>query len=128
MTKFLNIDLAIRLHRMAIERHGGMAGIRDQGGLESALAQPEASFGGDLLHPTIFDQAAAYLFHIAKNHPFLDGNKRAALACALVFLEMNGYAVPADENDALEALTWRVAEGRADKAEAARYLASLFSG
>jgi death-on-curing protein len=59
--------------------------------LESALAQPQASFGGELLHPTIYEQAAAYLFHLAMNHPFLDGNKRTAFATMDAFLRLNGY-------------------------------------
>ncbi len=67
--------------------------MRDLGLLESAINQPEASFGGEWLHKTIFEMAAAYAFHIAKNHPFVDGNKRAALASALVFLELNGISV-----------------------------------
>ncbi|MDB5095693.1 MAG: death-on-curing protein [Cyanobacteria bacterium RYN_339] len=126
MTNFLTTDLALRLHDIALERHGGMAGLRDRGAFESAIAQPEATFGGDLLHPGIFEQAAAYLFHLAKNHAFLDGNKRVALACATVFLEMNGYELPAEANDALERLTLAVAEGRADKATIAQEFASYF--
>jgi death-on-curing protein len=68
-------------------------GIRDRGLLESALAVPEASFGGEFLHPALFTMAAAYAYHIAENQPFIDGNKRAALGAALVFLDMNGIAI-----------------------------------
>ncbi|MDP3541074.1 MAG: type II toxin-antitoxin system death-on-curing family toxin [Elusimicrobiota bacterium] len=75
-----------------MERHGGRGGIRDRGLLESA-AVPEASFGGALLHPSLFSMAAAYAYHIAENQPFIDGNKRAGLAAALVFLELNGVSI-----------------------------------
>jgi death on curing protein len=78
--KFLALELVLELHRDQIESFGGSPGIRDQGLLESALAQPEATFGGEYLHSTIPDQAAAYLYHLALNHPFIDGNKRTAFA------------------------------------------------
>lgn len=125
-TRFLTPDLALALHDVSIERYGGMPGIRDRGAFESAVAQPESTFGGELLHTGIFDQAGAYLFHLAKNHPFLDGNKRVALACAAVFLEINGYELPHEANDVLERLTLSVAEGKTGKAKVAHVLADLF--
>lgn len=90
---FLTLAEVVEIHSDQIERYGGDTGIRDTGLLESALSQPEASFAGAWLHPDFFEMAAAYAFHLAKNHPFLDGNKRAALACALVFLEMNRIGI-----------------------------------
>jgi fido (protein-threonine AMPylation protein) len=78
----------MRLHDRQVEKFGGTSGIRDQGLLESALAQPQATFAGELLHATIYEQAAAYLFHLAMNHPFLDGNKRTAFAVMDVFLRL----------------------------------------
>ena len=74
-------------------RFGGEAGLRDEGLLESAISQPHATYAGQWLHGNLYEMAAAYAFHICKNHPFLDGNKRTALACALVFLEINGVSL-----------------------------------
>lgn len=91
--EFLTLVEVLDIHQFQIERHGGRQGIRDRGLLESALAVPETSFGGELLHPSLFSMAAAYAYHIAENQPFSDGNKRAALGAALVFLEMNGVSI-----------------------------------
>jgi death-on-curing protein len=68
--EFLEIADILDIHQILIEQFGGMPGVRDQGLLESALSQPQATFFGELLHTTIYEQAAAYLYHIAKNHPF----------------------------------------------------------
>ena len=83
---FLTLSEVIDIHGNQIELYGGQKGVRDIGLLQSALAQPEASFAGQWLHEDIFLMAAAYAFHICQNHPFFDGNKRTALASALVFL------------------------------------------
>ena len=82
-----------------IRRYGGAYGIRDSGLLSSALAMPSASFEGKYLHKDLYEQGAAYAFHICQNHPFIDGNKRTALAAALVFLSLNGIELedPAEE-------------------------------
>lgn len=105
------------IHRVQIERFGGSLGLRDEGLLESALAQPPASFGHEFLHPGLVDMATAYLFHIVSNHPFVDGNKRTGLAAALVFLDING--VPIRHGTAeLYALTMDVARSAIDKAAA----------
>jgi hypothetical protein len=81
-TSFLTVDEVLAIHAHLIERYGGSPGIRDLGLLRSALAMPEASFGGETLHATLYEQAAAYCFHSVKNHPFVDGNKRVGLAVA----------------------------------------------
>lgn len=91
--RFLSKRLILAIHRDLIASYGGDPGLRDEGLLESALAQPEATFQEQLLHPTVFDQAAAYLFHLVQNHPFVDGNKRIALAAADIFLRINGWKV-----------------------------------
>jgi len=88
---FLTFEIALEVHEDQIARYGGSSGIRDEGLLRSALAQPAAEFGGKLLHPTIEAKAGAYLFHLVKNHPFVDGNKRVGAACCLVFLDQNGF-------------------------------------
>lgn len=118
---FLALDDVAAIHAESIRRFGGGRGLRDGGLLESALAVPRATMFGDLLHPSIHEQAAAYLFHLVKNHPFLDGNKRTGLAAALTFLGMNGLWVDATD-EALIALTLGVAEGRASKAEVAVFI------
>ncbi|MFM2429788.1 MAG: hypothetical protein RLZZ511_1001 [Cyanobacteriota bacterium] len=102
MLKHPSLKAVLALHDQQIQVFGGSSGIRDLGLLESALAQPLASFGGEFLHPTIADQAAAYLYHIAKNHPFIDGNKRTAYAVMETFLEVNGYQLPLSNNETYE--------------------------
>lgn len=118
---FLDVDDVIELHASQLELFGGGAGLRDQGLLESAVAQPQASFGGHLAHDGLFAMAAAYLFHLVSNHPFVDGNKRIGLLAALVFLDLNGVSI-AHPTEALYELTMGVAEGRIDKASVAAEL------
>jgi death-on-curing protein len=117
--RFLDLDEVLEIHEDQLARHGGSAGLRDAGLLESALAMPRASFGGQYAHPDVFEMAAAYLFHLAKNHPFVDGKKRVALAAALVFLRLNGWALPG--GDPVYEITLRVASGSAGKGDAAAY-------
>jgi death-on-curing protein len=119
---FLTLDEVLALHADQIERYGGAPGVRDLGLLESALAAPRATFAGGLLHPTLPEMAAAYLFHLVRNHPFVDGNKRAGLASAIAFLGLNDLWLEADE-DELVALVVGVAEGSAGKAEVAVFVA-----
>ena len=111
---FLNLSEVFRIHRDQIERYGGEPGIRELGLLQSAVAMPAAGFGGRFLAGDLFEMAAAYLFHITRNHPFVDGNKRTGAACALVFLELNDIQINASEDELAEMVT-AVAEGRADK-------------
>jgi death-on-curing protein len=88
--KHLTVEAVKAIHREVLAAHGGAAGIRDETLLESAVAAPQASMMGQLLISDPLELAAAYLFYICRNHPFLDGNKRTALAACLVFLEENG--------------------------------------
>jgi len=118
---FLSLDEVLALHADQISRYGGEAGVRDLGLLKSALAMPQARFGGQWLHPTLHEMAAAYLFHLIRNHPFIDGNKRAGLVCAIAFLGLNGLELIADPDDLVE-LVLGVAEGRTDKAQVAVFL------
>ena len=120
-TRFLTLDEVLALHGHMIAKYGGKGGVRDFGMLESALAMPRAGFGGVLLHSTLHEQGAAYLFHLVKNHPFSDGNKRVALAAALVFLDLNGLRVRATEDDLVE-LTLRTVSGAVGKPEIAVFL------
>ena len=116
----LTLDEVLALHADLIERYGGRLGIRDIGLLESALAMPAATFAGRFLHG-IHEMAAAYLFHLAANHPFVDGNKRIGLMAMLAFLGLNGLRLRAAPGD-LEDLVLGVAEGRISKAEVAVFV------
>ena len=121
---FLSLERVLRIHRSMIERYGGDEGIRDAGLLHSAIAVPQASFGGEYLHADLFEMAAAYLYHIVQNHPFLDGNKRTGAAAAIVFLAMNDVPLRADE-EALVDITLRVASGKSGKSEVAAFLRTM---
>jgi death on curing protein len=124
---FLDGEDVVELHAVQLESYGGSAGLRDRGLLESAVAQPQASFGGEFTHDGLFAMAAAYLFHIVSNHPFVDGNKRAGLLSAVVFLDVNGLSI-ARPSDALYELTMAVAEGRMDKVAVAVELERIAKG
>jgi death-on-curing protein len=89
--EFLTLDEVLEIHEEQIERYGGSHGLRDAGGLESAVAMPQATFGGEFLHTSIPAMAAAYLFHLCQNHAFIDGNKRVGANAAVTFLWMNGW-------------------------------------
>lgn len=117
---FLDLEQVMRLHASMIERYGGTEGTRDVGLLQSAVAIPQMAYGGEYLHADVFEMAAAYLYHIVQNHPFLDGNKRTGAAAAIVFLAMNGVQIEADE-DGLVALTLSVARGESGKPEIAEF-------
>lgn len=114
MPEFLTLEELLEIHRDQITRYGGSFGIRDLGLLQSANAQPGATFGGQFLHADLFEMASAYLFHIVQNHAFVDGNKRVGAVAAIVFLEMNDVEISASE-DEYEELVLEVARGLADK-------------
>ena len=101
--RYLSLGEVVDLHQALLEQTGGATGIRDLGMLESALAQPRATFGGTDLHPTLITKAAALGFSLALNHPFIDGNKRVAHAAMEVFLLLNGVELIAaiDEQERL---------------------------
>ena len=107
-----------------IRRYGGTYGLRDPALLSSALAMPSSSFEGKYLHQDFFEQAAAYAFHICQNHPFIDGNKRTALATALVFLSFNGIELD-DPKEELYDLMMKVAKGKATKPQIATKFRAL---
>jgi death on curing protein len=118
--KFLAISQVLD-HQRQIQRFGGTSGVRDESLLDSALAQPKATFGGELLHPTIGEQAAAYLYHLAMNHPFIDGNKRTAFAVMLIFLNLNGYTLNLSQEQAYN-LVIRVVQKEISKEELSGFL------
>jgi death on curing protein len=119
--KFLSFSEVEEIHTDIISSFGGSLGIRDEGLLESALAQPEATFGGEFLHSTIYEQAAAYLYHISMNHPFIDGNKRTAFAVMDTFLRLNKYYLNLTDEQAYN-LVLQVVQGEISKAELTNYL------
>ncbi len=116
MTDFLSTEDVLTLHADQVELYGGEHGVRDMGLLDSAVAQPRASFGGQFLHNDLFEMAAAYLYHLVQNHPFLDGNKRTGAVAAMVFLDLNGVEIDAPKGSLYD-LTMAVATGQAGKAE-----------
>ncbi len=118
---FLKKESVLKIHAKQIELFGGSLGIREIGLLESAIAMPSANFGGDFLHENIFLMAAAYLFHIFKNHPFVDGNKRTAFVCMDVFLRINGYKLKSDTKS-LEKLVIDTVTGKLSKNDIADFL------
>jgi death-on-curing protein len=120
MIHFIPVDVALEIHDDMIDAYGGAKGIRDYGLLLSALEMPKSAFGGEDLHPALFDKAAAYLYHVTKNHPFIDGNKRTAAALALTFLEMNHVRLKIDM-DGYEELVVATAEGLISKRKIAHF-------
>ncbi|MEJ2327483.1 MAG: type II toxin-antitoxin system death-on-curing family toxin [Chromatiaceae bacterium] len=118
---FLGLAEVLAIHRDQITRYGGIPGIRDIELLKSALGMPAATYGGQFLHTDIHEMAAAYLFHLVKNHPFLDGNKRVGVVAALVFLALNGYDFDAPEDDVAD-MVLAVARGETSKAEVAGFI------
>ena len=119
--ELLTLDEVLAIHAHHIRRYGGRSGLRDRGLLESALAIPRASFGGHELHESLVEKAAAYLFHLVRNHPFIDGNKRVGLAVCLVFLRLNGVTIRATDDELVD-LVMGVAAGDISKAEVAVFL------
>ncbi len=117
---FLGLDEVIEIHNDQIKRYGGHPGIRDIELLKSAIAMPAAGFGENYLHADIYEMAATYLFHIVRNHPFTDGNKRTGAVASIVFLIMNRIEIDADE-DSFERMVLLVAEGKMDKAAIAQF-------
>lgn len=111
---FLTVDDVLIIHERMIAEFGGTTEVRDHGLLHSAVHMPQAQFGGKYLHDGLAAMAAAYLFHICGNHPFVDGNKRTALASAEMFVLINRASLLAS-NEELETLTMSVAEGRCSK-------------
>jgi len=124
--EFLSLEDVLYIHQNQIETYGGQHGVRDMGLLESAIAQPKAAFGGQYLHQGQFEMAAAYLYHIVLNHPFIDGNKRTGAVAALAFLNLNGIGIRPD-NEGLVEITLRVATGTADKADLAAFFKSIIA-
>lgn len=121
---FLTTEIVREVHAAALDQFGGAAGLRDRALLESAVAAPQASFRGRSVYADLGEVAAGYLFYLCRNHPFVDGNKRAALGAELVFLRLNGIAPSADGPE-WETLVLDVASSRLDREETSRRLRKL---
>ena len=120
----LTVEIVREIHAEAIEKFGGSDGVREKALLESAVAAPQASFGGRSPYKDIVEVAAAYLFYLCKNHPFIDGNKRAALGAGIVFLRLNGIEPKADGLE-WEELTLAVEASVIDRDEATQRMRKL---
>lgn len=123
MIRYLVLIEVIELHRQIIEQSGGALGIRDLGALESALAQPHMTFGGEELYPKLVDKASAIGFSLVMNHPFIDGNKRIGHAAMEVFLVMNGVEIDASV-DEQESIFLSLASGKINREEFTDWLKS----
>jgi death on curing protein len=119
--RYLSLQEVISLHSLLIAQSGGSSGLRDRGALESAVAQPEASFGGEELYPDLASKAAALGHSLIQNHPFVDGNKRIGHAAMEVFLLLNGHEIDASV-DEQEQIIISVASGKVSRIELGEWL------
>jgi len=119
--RFVPKEVVLTIHADLLQRYGGRPGLRDPGLLESALAQPMITVGGKYANKRLFDKAAAYGFHVCKNHPFIDGNKRVAFVLMDVFLQENGWQITADEEEAY-ATMMALASGQITKVQLSLWL------
>lgn len=127
MIHFFSAVTVLTIHDNQIRLYGGGYGLRDAAALDAALHMPQVQFDGQFLHPTIFHMAAAYGFHLSRNHPFVDGNKRTAGIVMLAFLFLHGLRVTASEVDYYETMI-AVATGRMDKDQLAAWLQTVTQG
>jgi death-on-curing protein len=121
--RYLTVGEVLEIYRRVMQQSGGLVGIRDLGGLESAIAQPRMTFGGLELYPTLIEKAAALGFSLIQNHPFLDGNKRTGHASMEVFLVLNGHQIRASVEEQVEIIL-QVAEGMVSRERFAEWLDS----
>ena len=120
-TRFIPNRIVSTIHSDLLQRYGGRPGVRDPSLLDSALAQPKITVGGKFVHKTLFDKAAAYGFHVCKNHPFVDGNKRVAFVLMDIFLQKNGWEVTSNEEEAYSMMI-SLASGKLSKAQLSKWL------
>lgn len=118
---FIPNDVVLIIHADLLQRYGGEPGLRDPKLLDSALAQPKMTFSGKYTHKTLFDKAAGYGFHVCKNHPFVDGNKRVAFVLMNIFLQKNGWEIVSPEEEAYR-MMMDLASGKLTKAQLSSWL------
>jgi death-on-curing protein len=116
--QFLTLDEILLIHENQLKLYGGDSGLRDLGLLQSALNMPSAGSGDEYFHKDLYEMAAAYLFHLVKNHAFVDGNKRVGFVASYVFLRINGIQVTASDK-AYEEITLDTAQSKVDKSQIA---------
>jgi death-on-curing protein len=121
--RYLTVGEVLDIYRRVMQQSGGLVGIRDLSGLESAVAQPRMTFGGLELYPTLVEKAAALGFSLIQNHPFLDGNKRTGHASMEVYLTLNGYQIRADVDEQVEVIL-QLASGMMSRETFAEWLGS----
>ena len=120
----LGIEIVRAIHAEALKQFGGLDGVRDENLLASAVLAPQSTFGGKSPYSDIVEIAAAYLFYLCRNHPFLDGNKRTAMMAAIVFLRLNGIE-PEPDSASWEELMLDVAASRLDRDQTTKRLRRL---
>jgi death-on-curing protein len=120
----LSVDIVREIHAEALRQFGGLDGVRDENLLASAVLTPQSSFGGKSPYTDIVDVAAAYLFYICRNHPFIDGNKRTAMMASIIFLRLNGIE-PRPDSERWEKLMLDVAASRLDRDQTTARLRKL---
>ena len=120
-THFIPTRIVVTIHSDLLQRYGGRPGLRDAGLLDSALAQPKMTVGRKFVHRTVFDKAAAYGFHVCRNHPFVDGNKRVAFVLMDILLQKNGWEIVATE-EAAYSMMISLAAGKLSKAQLSKWL------
>jgi death on curing protein len=120
-TRFIPNRIVATIHSDLLQRYGGRPGLRDPNLLDSALAQPKMTMGGKFVHKSLFDKAAAYGFHVCRNHPFIDGNKRVAFVLMDIFLQRNGWENSANEEEAYS-MMMTLASGKLSKAQLSGWL------
>ena len=119
--RFLPAELVMMIHSDLLQRYGGKTGLRDIGLLQSSLAQPKVTVGRKFVHKWVFDKAAAYGFHLCRNHPFIDGNKRVAFVVMDLFLQRNDWEIVANEEEAYS-LMIDLSSGHVSKPELSSWL------
>jgi len=124
--RYLTFSEVLELHRRVIEQTGGADGVRDLAGVESAVVQPQMTFDGAELYPSLIDKAAALCFSLVMNHPFVDGNKRIGHAAMETFLVLNGHELNADVDDA-ESLFLKLAAGDVERNELVGWITANIS-
>lgn len=120
MTKYLTLEQVLKMQELLIEKFGGLQGVRDANLLISAIETPKTAMFGDDLYPTVYDKAAAYIFHIVCNHPFNDSNKRTGFLAAYLFLKANRVPI-LFEDEVYEDLVVEIAKGKKTKEEIAYF-------
>ena len=118
---FIPKDIVLMIHADLLQRYGGEPGLRDIGLLDSALAQPKMTFGRKYVHKTLFDKTAAYGFHVCKNHPFVDGNKRVTFILMDIFLQKNGWEIVSPEEEVYR-MMMNLASGKLTKIQLSSWL------